>query len=148
VFLHAKEDTTPLALRLNVEHNHVLHEHVVVFTVETLGVPHVADDERIEVDDVVIPDDGISLVHARYGFSDRPDVPAALRLAREQGLDIDVEGASYFLSRITIVPTRAPGMARWRKRLFVLLSRTSSSPAEHFRLPEERIVSLGGNIDL
>ena len=148
VFLHAKEDTTPLALRLNVEHNHVLHEHVVVLTVDTLGMPHVPDSDRIEIDDVVIPDDGVSLVHARFGFSDRPDVPAALRLARQQGLDIDVEHASYFLSRITIVATGAPGMTRWRKRLFVTLSRTAASPAEHFGLPEDRIVSLGGNIDV
>ena len=148
VFLHAKEDTTPLALRLNVEHNHVLHEHVVVLTVETLGQPHVGDDERIEIDEVVIPDDGISLVHARYGFSDRPDIPAALRQARDQGLDLDVEGASYFLSRITIVATGAPGMNRWRKRLVVALSRTAASPAEHFSLPDGRVVALGGNIDL
>jgi KUP system potassium uptake protein len=148
VFLHGKEDTVPLALRLNVEHNQVLHEHVVVFTAETVDRPHVADDERIEIDDVVIPDDGICVVHARYGFSDRPDVPAALRLARRQGLDIDVEGATYFLSRITIVPSARPGLPRLLKRLFVTLSRTAASPAEHFRLPEERVVALGGNIEL
>jgi len=119
VFLHASGDTTPLALRYNVEHNHVLHEHSVIFTAETVGVPHVGDDERLEIDDLLFPDDGISLVTARFGFQDRPDIPAALRLACAQnGLGADVDHASYFLSRITINPTRAPGMARWRKQIF------------------------------
>jgi KUP system potassium uptake protein len=149
VFPHAKEDTTPLALRLNVKHNHVLHEHVIVFTVETVGVPHVPDSERLEIDDVVIPNDGISLIHACYGFADVPDIPAALRLARDRGgLDIDVEGASYFHSRIRITPSRDDGMALPRKRLFVAMSRMAASSADHFRLPEDRVVSLSGTIEL
>ena len=148
IFLHPKGDTTPLALRYNVEHNHVLHEHVVIFTVENVPVPHVGEDERLEIDDLVIPDDGISYLTARYGFSDEPDVPAALRLAKRRGLELDVEGASYFLSRITINATHSKGMRRWRKRLFTAMSRNAASPADYFRLPEDRVVSLGGSIDL
>ncbi len=148
IFLHGGGSTTPLALRYNVEHNHVLHEHVVIFTAETEGVPHVTGDERIEIDDLLIPYDGISHVTAHFGFQDDPDIPGALRLAREHGLEIDVEEASYFLSRITINPTRAPGMARWRKRLFKGMSRNSASPVAYFQLPEDRVVSLGSSIDL
>ena len=148
IFLHAVGDTTPLALRYNVEHNHVLHEHVVIFTAETEGVPHVPEDERVEVDDLLIPYDGVSHVTARFGFQDDPDIPKALRLAREDGLEIDVDHASYFLSRITINPTRAQGMARWRKQLFKGMSRNSASPVSYFRLPEDRVVSLGSSIDL
>ena len=148
VFLHAEGDTTPLALRYNVEHNRVLHEHVVIFSLETVGVPHVAEDERIEIDDLRIPNDGISLVTARFGFQDDPDVPGALRLARARGLDIDVNHASYFLSRITINLTRARSMARWRKQLFKGISRNSADPVAYFRLPEDRVVSLGSSIDL
>jgi KUP system potassium uptake protein len=148
VFLNASGATTPLALRYNVEHNHVLHEHTVIFTAETVGVPHVAVADRLTVDDLLFPNDGISLVTARFGFSDEPDIPSALRLSREQGLDVDVDAASYFLSRITINVTRAKGMARWRKHLFKGISRNAASPVAYFSLPEDRVVALGSSIDV
>jgi KUP system potassium uptake protein len=151
VFLNASPDTTPLALRHNVMHNHVLHERVVIVTVESKRVPHVAPADRIAIDDLGDPSDGILLLHARFGFQDHIDVPAALRLAVEQGgegSDIDVDNASYFLSRITITPTRAPGMAGWRKRLFVAMSRNAASPASYFGLPEDRVIALGSEVDL
>jgi KUP system potassium uptake protein len=151
VFLNASADTTPLALRHNVMHNHVLHERVVIVTVEAKRVPHVAPSDRIRIDDLGDPLDGILLVHARFGFQDVIDVPAALRLAVEaggEGAGIDVDDASYFLSRITITPTDAPGLAGWRKRLFVAMSRNAASPAEYFGLPEDRVVALGSQVDL
>jgi len=148
VFLHASGDTTPLALRYNVEHNHVLHDHVVIFQAETVGIPHVADEERILIDDLLIPTDGIALVTARFGFQDEPNVPRALRLACKQGLEVDVGRASYFLSRITINQTRAKGMARWRKQLFKGISRNAASPVAYFGLPEDQVVSFGSSIDL
>jgi KUP system potassium uptake protein len=147
VFLNAGGDTTPLALRYNVEHNRVLHEHVVVFTIETVGIPHVHEDERIEVDELKHKDDGISLVKARFGFQDPPDVPSALRMASVDGLPIDVDHASYFLSRIQITPEPG-GMALWRKKLFCTLSRNASSPVGYFGLPDDRVVSLGSTIPL
>ncbi|MGI8440807.1 MAG: potassium transporter Kup [Thermoleophilaceae bacterium] len=148
VFLHESGNTTPLALRYNVEHNHVLHEHVVVLTTKTVGVPHVADEKRIEVDDLLIPYDGIALVTASFGFQDEPNVPEVLRLAREDGLDVDLDHASYFLSRITINLTPGNGMARWRKLVFKGISRNAASPSAHFGLPEDRVVALGSSIDL
>jgi KUP system potassium uptake protein len=148
IFLNPNSAMTPLALRYNVEHNRVLHAHVVVFTAETVRVPHVAEEDRIELDDLIIPDDGIVLVTARFGFQDRPDVPGALRLAKERGeLDIDIDSATYFLSRVTLAPTDAPGMARWRKRLFSAISRNSGDRASYFGLPEERVVSFGSAIE-
>ncbi len=148
IFLNADAGRTPLALRYNVEHNRVLHEHVVVCSVETQGVPHVPSHERIEVDDLLIPDDGIALVRLRYGFQDEPDVPAALRHAAEHGLDVDVDGATYFLSRVTIAPTRGGGMAPWRKRLFTVLSRNAAGRVQYFCLPDERVVSFGSQLEL
>ena len=148
IFLDPNSSTTPLALRYNVEHNRVLHEHVVVFTAETVRVPHVADEDRIELDDLIIPDDGIVLVTARFGFQDEPNVPSALRLAKELGeLDMDIDAATYFLSRVTVAPTDAPGMTRWRKRLFSVISRNSADRASYFGLPEERVVSFGSAIE-
>jgi KUP system potassium uptake protein len=151
IFLNASPDTTPLALRHNVMHNHVLHERVVILTVESKRVPHVPPADRIQIDDLGDPYDGIELVRARFGFQDEIDVPAALRLAAESGSEsagIDPDNASYFLSRIVIEPTDAPGMARWRKRLFVALSRNAASPASYFGLPVDRVVALGSTIEL
>jgi KUP system potassium uptake protein len=148
VYLNANGEMTPLALRRNVAHNHVLHEHAVILNVETVGVPYVTGPERIEIDDLLISDDGISQVTVRFGFQDDPDVPNALRLAREKGLDIDLDHASYFLSRIAVTPTTEPGMARWRKHLYRSISRNGASPASYFGLPADRVVSLGSGIDL
>ena len=145
VFLNASVDSTPLALRYNVEHNRVLHERVVLFTSQTAGVPHVARADRVSVTDL---GDGVSQVVARYGFQDAPNVPESLRLAAEDGLAIDVEHASYFLSRITINATAAPGMAAWRKRLFVAISRNAASPATYFSLPADRVVAVGSQVDV
>jgi KUP system potassium uptake protein len=153
VFLNARIDTTPLALRANLEHNHAMHEHVVIVSVETRRVPHVPEAERVHVDDLGYSDDGIWHLTARFGFQDVLDVPAALRLARDEGgfegdIDLALDEVSYFLSRITIVRTKAPGLAQWRKKLFLVLSRNSADPVEYFHLPPERTVSLGEHIPL
>jgi KUP system potassium uptake protein len=150
VFLNSNLETTPLALRANVEHNQMLHETVVVVAIETMKVPHVDPSERIVGDDLGFTDDGISHLRLRFGFQDEPNVPDALRLAAAQGLesDLDLENASYFLSRITIVPTPAPGMRMWRKRLFTAISRNSANPAEYFGLPTEETVITGSQIEV
>ena len=150
VFLHVGKRTTPLALRANVEHNHVLHESVVILTVEVERVPHVPPEERLATDRLGVDDDGISHLRARFGFQDVPDVPATLRMAAEQDLlerPVDWQDTSYFLSRMTIVPSARPGMARWRKKLFALIARNASSAADYFHLPEEQVVTVGSRIE-
>jgi KUP system potassium uptake protein len=102
-------------------------------------------------DDLGYGDDGISHVTARIGFQDEMDVPRLLRLSTEKGLEsqIDLENPSYFLSQITIVPNdKSEGLARWRKKLFVAISRNSASPVEYFRLPDDRVVTMGSHIEL
>ncbi len=148
IFLNADASKTPLALRYNVEHNRVLHEHVVVCSVETLQVPYVPQEERIEVDLLQIPDDGIALVKLKYGFQDEPNVPEALRHTAEHGLEVDVDGATYFLSRVTIAPTKGGGMAPWRKRLFTVMSRNAAGRVQYFCLPDDRVVSFGSQLEL
>jgi KUP system potassium uptake protein len=150
VFLNANVETTPLALRANVEHNHALHQSVVILSIQTLRVPHVPQDQRLTIDHLAYGDDGITHVTARFGFQDEPDVPAMLRLAAQAGLEgpIDLSDCSYFLSQITIRPTAAPGMRMWRKKLFVAISRHAASPVEYFRLPPKRTVTTGGQIDV
>ena len=150
VCLTAGKETTPLALRENVDHNHVLHETVVIVSVETWRVPHVSRSERILVDELGYEDDGILHVTVRYGFQDEHNVPRALRQAASYALetDVDVDNATYFVSLMTIVRGDAPGMSRWRKKLFLALTRTSTSPVEFFCLPEDRIVTIGAYIEL
>jgi KUP system potassium uptake protein len=150
VYLNARPQTTPLALRTSVEHTHALHETVVIISIETTKAPHVPESERLTVDNLGFEEDGISHLTARFGFLDTPDVPRILALAAEIGLEteIDVDGAVYFISEIEVTPTGAPGMARWRKRLFVLMSRNAASPIEYFRLPRDRTVILGSIIEL
>ncbi|GAC1321227.1 MAG: potassium transporter Kup [Thermoleophilaceae bacterium] len=150
IFLNANVETTPLALRANVEHNHVLHERVVVVSIESEMVPHISPEERIEIDHVGYPDDGITHVIAHFGFQDEPNVPEVLRLADAQGLEgpIDLERASYYLSKIQIVPTGGSGMPGWRKKLFLGMSHNAANPAEFFGLPGERVVTMGGQISI
>src|SRR3954447_14170547 len=150
VFLNANRETTPLALREMFEHTRVLHENVVIMSIETLRVPHVPESEQVACDDLGYGDDGISHVYARVGFQDEPNVPRLLRLSEEAGLErhIDLENPSYFLSKMTINPTGKPGLARWRKRLFVAISRNAASPVEYFGLPDDRVVTMGSHIEL
>ena len=151
VFLNARSETTPLALRANLDHNRALHEAVVIVSLETMKVPHVPESERLVIDDLGYRNDGISHIVARYGFQDDTDVPALVRLAQSQnGLEseIDCDTCSYFLSKITIATTGPAKLARWRKRLFVAISRNSADPVEYFALPLDRTVTVGSQIDL
>jgi KUP system potassium uptake protein len=150
VCLTAGKKTTPLALRENVDFNHVLHRCVVVLSVQTRRVPHVPRAERVVVDELGYEDDGILHLTINFGFQDDMDVPAALRQAASQDLevDLDVDRATYFVSKITLVRGNDPGMAAWRKKLFLALSRTSASPVEYFALPGRRIVTMGSYIEL
>jgi KUP system potassium uptake protein len=150
VFLNRGKRTTPLAMRAMVEHTRTLHEHVIVLSIETPPVPFVSDDERLTIDELLYPDDGITHVTARYGFQEKPDVLDILRLAQRRGVGFPIEigDASYFLSTIDIVPTDAPGMSRWRKRLFCALARLAADPIEYFVLPRERTVLMGAHVDL
>ncbi|GAA1251820.1 potassium transporter Kup [Oryzihumus leptocrescens] len=151
VFPHPDKETTPLAMRATVEHNHVLHEHVIVISATSVNVPHVPPAERLTVDDLGYEDDGILHLSVRYGFADHVDLPAALRQACADDLigpGIDIEGASYFLSRGTITLGREKMMATWRKRLFAQLARHAADPAEYFGLPVQRIVTMGSHVTL
>jgi KUP system potassium uptake protein len=151
IFLNPTKRTTPLAMRANVEHNHALHEHVVILSIETKREPYVPEHERIAIDDLGHSDDGIVHVTARFGYAEEQNVPAALRLAcdREMSnelLALDLADATYFVSRISIVRSGAPGMAGWRKRLFVGIAKNAASPVEYFGLPIDRTITMGSAI--
>ncbi|WP_460439966.1 potassium transporter Kup [Amycolatopsis stemonae] len=150
VFLNRGGATAPLALRANAEHNHVRHEQVVIMSLETEPVPRVPPGQRVTVEDLGHSDDGIVFVTARYGYMETPDVPGALaRLdpAETEGR-LNVDEASYFLSKIELQRGPEPTMASWRKRLFIATSYITADAAEYFGLPRDRTVIMGSHIDV
>ncbi|MFL6129217.1 MAG: potassium transporter Kup [Mycobacteriales bacterium] len=151
VFPHPGKDTTPLALRANVQHNHVLHEHVVIVSLQGRSVPHVPADQQLTVDDLGYANDGIVHLTVRHGFYDTPDIPSALaQAARSEEIegDIDLDRTSYFVSRGSLRRTDAPGMSRWRKALFIGMAHNAADPAERFTLPRDRTVVMGSTVDI
>ena len=145
VFMTAQPTGTPPALAHNLRYNKVLHEHVIVLTVSTAQRPHLSPDERLSVEPL-----GHDLFNVRvqYGFMEDPDVPASLLQARKQGLVLDAEDLTYFLGRETIIVTRQRGMAVWREKLFVLMARNAVRATAFFRLPPERVVELGVQVEM
>src|ERR1700733_2834744 len=116
IFLNRGKDTAPLALRANVKNNHVLHDQVVIMTVTTLPVPHVPEEDRLEIDDLGYQEDRIYHVSARFGYMDTPAVPPLLPLIRQASPEgpLDDGMVSYFLSTIEVRKGNTPGMSRWR----------------------------------
>jgi KUP system potassium uptake protein len=150
VFLNRNRETAPLAMRASVEHLHALPEHVVILSIEMLPVPHVPAAERLVIDDLGYSDDGIAHADARFGYMDKPNVPAVLRLLEQAKLEfaLDVDEVSYFLSTIDLRLGDSPEMSRWRKRLFLATSRITADAAEYFGLPRERTVIMGSRIEV
>jgi len=149
VFLNRGKDTAPLAMRANVEHSHVRHDHVVIMTIETEPVPRIPEDQRTDVDALGFAQDGIVHVTARFGYMEPADVPAALRLLTPEETEgaIDVDQASYFLSKLELDAGPEPTMAPWRKRLFVATSYLAADAADYFHLPHDRTVVMGSRIE-
>jgi KUP system potassium uptake protein len=152
VFPHPGKETTPLAFRANVEHNKIIHHGVLIVSASSANVPHVPVRERFSVDHLGDTDDGIQHLAVRFGFSDEPNLPEALRQACAAGVIepgiVDGPEASYFLSRGPIRRTRAPGMAPWRKVLFLTLAHNAADPAAYFGLPVNRTVTMGSPVDV
>jgi len=145
VFMSGNPIATPPALRHNVLHNHVLHETVVILTVETVETPHVVPDQRVEVEEI---GEGFWRIILRYGFMEDPDIPRSLAVVRSPGLSLDVEKVSYFLGRETLLPTRNRGMALWREWLFAWMSRNAQAATDFYNLPPNQVVEVGVQVEL
>ena len=145
VFMTAQPQGTPPALVHNLRYNKVLHEHVVRLMVTTRPVPQVPAEEQLSITAL---DHGIADVVVQYGFMEEPDVPRALTRAQAQGLRIDDRDVIYFLGRETLIVTQGSGMATWRERLFVLMTRNAVRATTYFRIPPERVVELGVQVEI
>jgi KUP system potassium uptake protein len=151
VHLHPSKETTPLALRLEVENTHTFPKRVLIVSVDLVSIPNVDEYERFTVERIG-GDFNVFHVTIRAGYHDPLDVPAALKLCRKQGLlerNLDLENASYFVSRISIKPTEdVPPLTRLRKKLFVVMARNAASPIDAFKLPSDKTVLVGSQIGL
>ena len=145
VFLTGDSEGTPIGFLHNLKHNKVIHNHNLFLTVRGEEVPYVPAGERIEVSEL---GQGFYRVIVRYGFMEDPDLPAALAKAREGGLKVDPQGASYVLSRNLLFPAKRRAMPRWRHKLFMFLARNAHSPAQFYRLPPNRVVELGMQVEI
>ncbi|HNK33067.1 MAG TPA: KUP/HAK/KT family potassium transporter, partial [Plasticicumulans sp.] len=145
IFLTSNPDGVPHTLLHNLKHNKVMHERVVLLTVRTEEVPFVREDKRVEVETI---GSGFYRVHMRFGFTEDPDVQAALALCGPHGLEFELMETTFFLGRETLISTSRPGMARWRERLFIAMSRSSARAMDFFNIPINRVVELGTQIEL
>ena len=129
----------------HLKHNKVLHERVILMSVESEEIPTVRAEDRVEWSDL---GEGFYQVIARYGFMETPNVPAVLAELRKEGLDLKPMETSYFLGRETLLPEGTTKMAYWRKRLFIIMSRNAQSATTYFELPANRVVELGAQIQM
>ncbi len=145
VFLAGNPDGTPAALTHNFKHNKILHKRVVLLTIIIEEVPYVDGDRRVEVTDL---GHDFYRVIGRYGFMEEPDVTQILKLCKPFGLKFREMETTFFLSRETIIASGRRGLAHWRKRLFALLARNAQPANAYFRLPPNRVVELGLQVEI
>ncbi|HEX7819105.1 MAG TPA: potassium transporter Kup [Sphingobium sp.] len=145
IFLSSTVDGVPPALLHNVKHNKILHERIIILTVQTKGVPHLAGDGRVLAVD---HGNGFYRLSLRHGFMEDMDIPAVLAKVEACGGPFKKMETSYFLSRQTLLPSARPGMALWREKLFAWMIRNAESPMDFFKLPTNRIVELGSQVEI
>jgi KUP system potassium uptake protein len=145
VFLTTSREGVPHAMLHNLKHNKVLHDRVILLTVVFQDIPHVDDSERVELRPL---GNNFFRVFVIYGFKDTPDIPRALELCAPLGMECNTLDTSFFLSRETLIPTRRPGMAFWREKLFIGMLRNAGTVTGFFQIPTNRVVELGTQIEL
>jgi KUP system potassium uptake protein len=145
VFMYRSPEATPPALLHNLKHNKVLHEQVVFLSVVTEDIPHVPAERRSHIE--ALGHDIYQLV-LHYGFMEHVDVPEALAAIDYPGLEFKPMETTYFLGRETLISSKEPGMAVWRAKLFATMARNERTATSFFRLPPNRVVELGAQIEL
>ena len=144
LFMTANPEGTPIALLHNLKHNKVLHERNVILTIVTDEVPQVPAEKRVLVDRLA---PGFYRIIAHYGFMEEPNVPELLAAAPLDGKPVVINNTTFFLSRETIVPKTSDSMARWRQWLFAVMSRNAQSAGNFYRIPPNRVVELGMQVE-
>jgi KUP system potassium uptake protein len=145
IFPRIDNDGVPHAMLHNLSHNKVLHERIVFLTVHTIEEPWVAPEEQVKVVDL---GHACFQVNMTFGFKDEQDIPEGLARCAEQGLDIAMMETSFFIPRHTIISTPGSGMADWREHLYVAMSRNARDAADFYRIPTNRVIELGTQVEI
>jgi KUP system potassium uptake protein len=145
IFMAANLDVVPAALLHNLKHNKVIHERVVLMRVHTEDVPHIPDEQRVDVQHL---EQNFHTVTVRYGFIDEPNIPRTLAQLRLQHFHFNLMETSFFIGRDVLVAHKNSGMSRWRTTLFIFMYRTMLGATEFFRIPVNRVVEMGGQVEL
>ena len=145
VFMTSTSEGVPHALLHNLKHNKILHERVVFLNIFTEDIPYVPDIDRIQVRQL---GQSFHFVTASYGFKEAPDMPDILEACGQLGLKMDMMDTSFFLSRETLIPSKMPGMALWREKIFSLMSRNAMRATDFFKIPTNRVVELGTQVEI
>lgn len=145
VYLTQAPDLTPPSFVQNIRHNRVLHEQVVFLTALTARIPVVTGSHQVRIEPML---PGMRRVVVQHGFMESPDITRLLAACRSQGLDLDLHHATFFLSRVNSLATPKPGMAIWRERLFVFLSRNSQRASSSFHIPSDQVIEIGVVVDI
>jgi KUP system potassium uptake protein len=145
IYMTRNPDCVPPAMVLNLRHNHVLHERLVLLIVETQETPYVDDTERLALEEIGAQ---FYRIRIRYGFMQEPDVPSALEMARRMGNNFQLDKGTFFLGSEHLLATSRPGMAIWRERLFAFMSRNARRAPTYFHLPPRSVVEVGAPIEL
>jgi len=145
VFMTSNPEGAPLVLLHHLRHNKTLLEHVILLSILSANVPQIPDVERITVSDL---GEGFWRVVARYGFMEKANVPGILAQCRSLGVIADKRDTTYFLGRERLLPTGRARLARWRKKLYIFMSRNSRTATEYFAIPPNRVVELGAQLEM
>ena len=145
VFMTSNPEGAPLVLLHHLRHNKTLLENVILLSILATNVPQVPDEERITVTDL---GEGFWRVIAKYGFMEKADVPQVLARCRSMGVVADRRDTTYFLGRERLLPTGRARLARWRKKLYIFMSRNSRTATEYFAIPPNRVVELGAQLEM
>ena len=140
VFMTSDNTGAPVVLMHHLKHNKALHERVILLSVNTAKTPDVSDESRVTVTAL---EHGFYRVTAMFGFMEQPSVPEVLRLCAQQGLNVRLGTTSFYLGSERLIPTGREKLARWRKKLFIVMSRNAQSATEYFQIPPNRVVELG-----
>lgn len=145
VFMTADPEGVPVGLVHNLQHNHVIHEKVLVMNVNSEERPYVLNEDRLEIKKL---DQNFYHIRVHYGFMQTPNIPRIIEMCRFHGLDIHWDEITFFFGRETLIATDRVGMAKWREKLFILLSRNSQTAMEFFKIPPNKVIELGIQVEL
>jgi KUP system potassium uptake protein len=145
VFMTSNPGVVPTAFLHNLKHNHVVHERVVLMKVNTEDVPRVPDAQRVEVEKL---GKGFHSVIAHYGFMERPDIPRLLEICRTHGIAFDLMDTTFFLGRETLIPGSRSELSWWQAQLFIWMQGSALSATRFFRIPPNRVVEMGAQIEI